>query len=440
MNKTAIVIALGALFVVSPLYASEADLMQRLDKLASELENVKSELKKLKEEKEARAKEPQAPVAMTASTSAAPASTSSQSSITPMRTAITNQTTLFGYGEMNYNRPRKDTSQTQADLRRAVLGVGHRFDEKTELGMELEFEHAVTSASDKGEVEVEQLWIDHHLSDKLTLRAGLFLVPVGLINERHEPTTFYGVERNFVETAIIPTTWREGGVMLRGNTDDQALTWNVGVSTGFDLTKWNANSSDGRESPLRSIHQELQLAKAHDLSVLGAINYRGIPGLTVGGFIFTGKAAHRMPAFAAPDARVSLWDLHARWTPGAWDLSALYAKGTISNTQALNLTFVGSPTLVPKEFWGWYAEAAYKMWNQGDYSLAPFIRYERFNTAAKFADLGAGLTPEAAATEGVATVGANFKLNANVVFKADYQKFKVDTGRDRFNLGLGYMF
>ena len=438
MKKNGIALALAALLAVSPLYASEADLLQRLDRLANELENVKSELKKLKEEKEAKAKDLPASVTMTASTSAAP--TSSTSSIAPIRTAITNQTTLFGYGEMNYNRPRKDTGQTQADLRRAVLGIGHRFDEKTELAMELEFEHAVTSASDKGEVEVEQLTIDHHLSDKLTLRAGLFLVPVGLLNERHEPTTFYGVERNFVETAIIPSTWREGGVMLRGNTDDQALTWNVGVSTGFDLTKWNATSSEGRESPLRSIHQELQLAKAHDLSLLGAINYRGIPGLTLGGFIFTGKAAHRTPAFAAPDARVTLWDLHARWTPGAWDLSALYAKGAISNTEALNLTFVGNPTLVPKVFWGWYAQAAYKVWNQGDYSLAPFIRYERFNTAAKFADLGAGLTPEAAATEGVATVGANFKLNSNVVFKADYQKFKVDTGRDRFNLGLGYMF
>ena len=94
---------------------------------------------------------------------------------------------------------------------------------------------------------------------------------------------------------------------------------------------------------------------------------------------------------------------------------------------------------MPKEFWGWYARAAYSVWNQGDYSLAPFIRYERFNTAAKFADLGAGLTPEAAATEGVATVGANFKLNSKVVFKADCQKFKVDTRHDRFNLGLGYM-
>ncbi|MFX8203624.1 hypothetical protein ABTL17_20170, partial [Acinetobacter baumannii] len=75
------------------------------------------------------------------------------------------------------------------------------------------------SSSDKGEVEVEQLYIEHRLNDTYGLRAGLFLMPVGLLNTNHEPTAYYGVERNFVETAIIPSTWREGGVQLFGEHD-----------------------------------------------------------------------------------------------------------------------------------------------------------------------------------------------------------------------------
>jgi hypothetical protein len=394
-------------------------------------------LKRIKEEKE---KEKSAQLAAPAPASAtAPASPQGGVAMPGLSSFANGQTTLFGYGEINYNRPRRDSAQTQADVRRFVIGIGHRFNEKTSLTAELENEHAIASSGDKGEMAVEQLYISHRLTDKITVNGGLFLVPLGFLNERHEPPTFYGVERNFVETAIIPSTWREGGVLLRGHTDE-GWQWDAGLSTGFDLSKWDAASAEGRESPLGSIHQELSLAKARDLSILGALNWRGVPGLNLGGGFFTGKAAQGAPGFAAPAARITVVEAHARWMPGAWDISALYSKGRINNTEDLNRTFVGNPSLVPQEFWGAYGQVAYKLWSQGDYSLSPFVRYERFNTAAKYADIGAGLTPEAAATESVTTAGASFKLHPNVVLKADYQKFKVEPLRDRFNLGLGFMF
>ena len=441
MKKTTLAFCIAALFTTTSAstgaIAGETELLQRLDKLANEIDALKAELKRIKDEK---ARENAAQLAAPAAVPAAVPTTATATASMPRPSSFSNgQTTLFGYGEINYNRPRSDSSQTQADVRRFVIGVGHRFNEKTELAAELENEHAIAAAGDKGEMAVEQLYIDHRPTDWLTVRGGLFLVPLGFINERHEPTTFYGVERNFVETAIIPSTWREGGVLLRGHTDS-GLQWDAGLSTGFDLSKWDSTSSEGRESPLGSIHQELSLAKARDLSVIGALNWRGVPGLHLGGGFFTGKAAQGTPGFAAPAARITIVEAHARWTPGAWDISALYSKGTISNTEALNLTFVGNPTLVPKEFWGAYGQVAYKLWSKGDYSFSPFVRYERFNTAAKFADIGAGLTPDAAATETVITTGASFKLHPNVVLKADYQKFKVDNLRDRFNLGLGFMF
>jgi len=344
--------------------ATEVELARRLDQLATELAAVKAQLAQIQQQ---RAAAPEAPA-----TPAAP-KPNAQAAVAPAEPA----TVLSSYAEINYNRPTKASQNAQADVRRFVLGYQHRFDEKTKAVAELEVEHAVSSASDPGEVAIEQAYVEQQIKPSLAMRAGLFLMPAGLLNENHEPTAFYGVERNFVETAIIPSTWREGGIQLVGNFDN-GLTLQGGISTSFDLTKWDAAATEGTASPLGSIHQEMALAKARDLAVFGAANWRGIPGLLVGGSLFTGGATHGQ---ASASSRVTLWDVHARWNPGRWDVSALYTRGGISNTAALNATLVGNPTLIPKSFDGWYGQAAYRLWTSGDYVLSPFVRLERFNTA-----------------------------------------------------------
>jgi hypothetical protein len=80
------------------------------------------------------------------------------------------------------------------------------------------------------------------------------------------------------------------------------------------------------------------------------------------------------------------------------------------------------------------------VWESGSYMLTPFLRYERFNTAGAFAALADASATNPAQTESVTTVGLSFNLNPNVVLKSDYQKFSVDSFRDRFNLGLGLSF
>jgi hypothetical protein len=414
-------------------HADEAELARRLERLSSELEAVKAELAKMKKEREQGAATGPA-----AAASAAPAKAQETPYANTDATPAGGEpdTVLSSYGEINYNRPRKATENTQADLRRAVIGLQHRFDASTKLVFELETEHAVTSASDPGETAVEQAFIEHRLAPSIAVRAGLFLVPAGLLNENHEPNAYYGVERNFVETAIIPTTWREGGVQLVGDLGD-GFTLQGGVSTGFDLNKWDATSGDGQESPLGSIHQELAQARANDLSLFGALNFRGVPGLLVGASVFTGGASQGAPG--VPASRVTLWDVHARGTPGPWDLAAVYARGTISNTAAFNSTLVGNPTLVPAVFDGSYLQAAYRA-RLGGYGFAPFARVEWFNTGRKYDDIGAGLTPAALPTERVITTGLNFDINRHVVVKADMQWFKQVSANNRINLGLGWSF
>lgn len=375
---------------------------------------------------------------------------------------------LWGYGELYYTRPTHDSERAQADLARAVFGIGYSFNSRTEFNSEFEVEHAVSSATDPGEFEVEQLYIDRQLSDRVGLRAGLFLMPFGFLNEHHEPTIFYGVERNFVETLIIPSTWREGGFNLHGDTPF-GVSWNVGLTTGFDLSKWDfapefplyktaLDLEASGSAPLQETHQELALANAQHLSQYLALGYYGIPGVSLGAAISTGNAV-KVPA--PPNApipgnqRVTLWEGHARWTPGKLDLSALYAHGAISNLTLANAANPGSPNPIPSEFYGYYLQGAYTLWEQDDYRLAPFVRWERYNMGSHYEgttgpSIPAGLVPVSSSPgdygywpvnrDRVWTVGANFYMTPHVVLKADYQWFDLNSGFTRFDLGLGVAF
>ncbi len=400
----------------TPLSTPEA-ILQKLEAMSAEMARLKAELQAMKEQQQ---------VAQQETTQA----------ITEQAKLLANPATVMtGYGEMNYNRPTRKNTDTQVDLRRVVIGMTHRFDEKTKFVGEFEWEHAVTSAGDKGEAAVEQAYIEHELTPNLSLKAGLMLMPFGLLNEHHEPSSYYGVERNFVETAIIPSTWREGGLMLMGKTD-AGVSWSTGLVTGFDLNKWSSTGADGKASPLASIHQEGQLAKAKNISVLGSLDWRGTPGFLVGGSVFKGGAGHGQIAGANP--AVTLWDLHARWTPGKWDVSSVYAQGTISDTANINASLIANPTLIPSKFGGTYVQAAYQAWSSGNYQLKPFARKEWVNTGMRFDATGFSLAPDA--VEIISTVGANFHISQNVVFKADYQRFALDPSRNRVDLGVGWSF
>jgi hypothetical protein len=472
---------------------------QQIDALQQQLLNIQAQMKQLADQNQALlrrleydehrteaaqgvAPQPAAAAPAGATPGSAPSGAAPPGSLTPpvassatpggtvpsAGTSAFSNVKLWGYGEIYYTHPMREPNKTEADLARAVFGIGYSFDDKTEFNSEFEVEHAVSSASDVGEFEVEQFYVDRQLNDLATLRAGLFLMPFGLLNEHHEPTNFYGVQRNFVETLIIPSTWREGGFNLHGETPI-GLSWNAGLTTGFDLSKWNfapefplyataLDLEDSDSAPLQATHQELGLANAHNLSEYIALGYYGIPGLTLGAAISTGNAAK---VAAPPNAlilgeqRVTLWEAHARWTPGKFDLSALYAHGSISNLAVANASNPGSPNPIPSEFYGYYAQAAYGLWEHGDYRLAPFVRWEYYNMGERYSGTDGPVVPSGvlplSATPGdygywprnydrVTTVGANFYTTPHVVFKLDYQWFEDNRVFDRLDLGMGLAF
>ena len=402
-------------------HAESSALEQRLDQMQKEIESLK---KQLAEEKSVRQEQ-------TTAVQAGGHGTFSG----------TSATTIGGYGEAIYNNYRDKSIKDEADLRRFVLFFGHRFNDKLRLYSEVEIEHALVEQG-QGELAVEQAYIEYNLHPNINLRTGLMLLPIGLLNETHEPATFYGVERNEIETRIIPATWRELGIGLQGEVLD-GLEYNVGISNSLDASKFTATSAS---RGIRSLRSEGFKAAANNLALFAGLNYRQ-PGWLLGGGLFTGDTAQNgvgstaSAALQGKNARVTLWDVHGKYSIGNLDLQALYARGTLGDTLAINqaagITAGTNNSAAPKSFWGGYGQAAYALWKKGDMKFSPFVRYERYNTQAS---VDPGFTKDPLNNERVITTGANFNLSREVVFKADWQNYQKDNGKDRFNLGVGYQF
>ena len=420
MKKSTLSVALATAFGAMPAFGQTVD--QKLQILQQEIDELKAQTRK-----------PPAP--------AQPSSPYSldYSSMLDRSSGLANGgTNIIGYGEVGYSKFRESGNAT-ADLQRFVFGFNHRFDERLTLHSEVEIEHAVVSADDHGEAEIEQAWVNYKMSDAVNFKGGLFLIPIGILNETHEPPTYYGVQRNQVETRIIPTTWRELGFGVHGIVGE-GFRYDVGVTTSFDSGKL-----DDPLTGIRSAHQEGQEANARNLAVYGALNYRR-PGLLVGGGVFsgdTGQNGASNPALQGVAARFTLWDVHAQYRVAGLDLQALYTAGTLGDADKVTAAlFAADPTTAfaaPKSMKGGYVQAAYHVYKEGNFDVAPFIRYERIDIR-QAEDPANDLFQNPNNKERIKTLGVNFWVHPQVVLKADIQRYTTDKTQDAFRLGAGFMF
>lgn len=347
------------------------------------------------------------------------------------------RTTIGGYGEVHYTNASGAGTPGTINLRRFVLFVGHSFSDRLALRSEVEVEDAkIEGGEPGGEVALEQAYLDYQFSPAFTLRTGLMLAPVGIVNETHEPPTFNGVERPDFDHDVIPTTWRELGVGAAGALGQSGLSYRLYLLNGLRASGFSADEG------IREGRQEGQDALFTNPSLTGRLEY-GRPGLKLGASFWYGGTAEQNPALGtgAFDAPVFLAAADARYDIGAFQFRGVFANVQIPDADRINSAYGSS---VAKRITGGYAEGAVNLLAfvapASTQKLNAFVRHERYDTQA---DVPAGVIDDPANARRLTTFGLTYKPLWNVAFKGDYQlrRNAAGTGEGEvFRLGAGYQF
>lgn len=325
-------------------------------------------------------------------------------------------TTIGGYGELHYNNLDNQlaggSDKEMLDFHRFVLFFGHEYTDDIRFFSEVEIEHALAGDGEPGEVELEQAYVEFDLNDRTSAKGGVFLLPVGILNETHEPNTFYGVERNPVEKNIIPTTWWAAGAELTGRFG-QGFSYNLGVHEGLKIDPTGSMA-------VRGGRQKSAEADAYDLATTARIKYTGIPGLELAATV-----QHQGDMSQAEGDNLgsaNLIETHAIYTRGAFGLRALYATWDLDGS-APEANGADEQT-------GWYIEPSYKLTDK----WGVFARYNEWDNQA-----GNSANTEYSQVD----FGVNYWPHEDVVIKVDLQDQDAPAGSseyDGFNVGIGYQF
>ncbi len=333
----------------------------------------------------------------------------------------TQQTVLSGYGQAKVQYDLRYRTG-EANLTRNVLFIGHKFSRRVYFFSELELENAGVSSTGgfKGEISMEQLFLKFNINRDIYLTAGLFIPRIGIINENHLPTTFNGNDRTFVETFIIPATWRELGIGLYGNSRRiPGLNYSFAVLNGLNSAgfKNGTGIADGRF--------EGSQATASNIAITGALlyYYRNFRLQASGYFGGTAGLVKRVAdslqlksgAFGTP---LGLVEANAQYHKNGLAIKALAVSAHLPDAFRVNRAYANN---TPSSMMGAYAEAGYnilKIWSDGTTkNLTLFLRYEWMDLNRTLPSNGI-INPTLRKTYVV--TGITFQPTQGVMVKLDY--------------------
>lgn len=357
---------------------------------------------------------------------------------------------IGGYGQLDYIQPlEKDVHKNGLlDVHRVVLLFGYKFNERTNFVTEIEFEHV-------NEVTVEQAFLNYKINKWLNLRGGLMLIPMGITNEYHEPTTFNGVNRPMVDTKIIPTTWRELGAGFAGSFNEISLKYQAYVVNGFN--GYNVTAMVNGNDAFRKARQEGIESYISSPNFTAKVDYYGIRSLNIGGSLYVGNTQSTLfNGISRSDnalinqadssvLKMTMTTLDARYTHHGLQLKGQLVYAALSNTEAYN-TFAKNANTnkgIGNAMIGYYIELGYNVFQQtkiAESELIPFIRYEKYNTQLK---TDAVTIKNDLYNNTLIVTGLGWRISKGAIIKADIE-FSKNASSDKYakslNMGIGVWF
>ena len=341
---------------------------------------------------------------------------------------------VSGYMDYHFNKP--GGLPGTGDFHRFVLLFGHRFNDRIQFWSELELEHAFVSGEGGfGELELEQAYLDFLVKPWLNVRSGIMLTPVGLINERHEPPSFNGVERTFVDTVIIPSTWFGPGVGIHGDLG-AGFVYKAYMMDPLDSSLFSAGEGfrEGRQKAFKAVMQ--------NPAFTGRLEYHGLPGASLGASFWSGKTGFATPGI---NPRLKIFEFDGRGAFGRFDFRGQFAQTTMNETARLNALLQRTSGISPnlaERMRGYYLEGAYHLLPyKSRHDLVAFSRYENFDTQNRMAP---GFLPLNEFDRDALVTGFTYFPEPDVALKFDYTILRNQSrfikSRNGLNLGIGWWF
>jgi hypothetical protein len=326
------------------------------------------------------------------------------------------------------------------DVHRLVVLFGYQFDRKTQFVSEIEVEHG-------NEIFIEQAFVKHRLSKGINLKAGLLLIPMGMINETHEPTFFYSVERPLLDNIIIPTTWREVGLGINGLLSASNLKYQLYLVN--NPISYNGSATISGSKGFRSARQKgIKSIVTTMPGLSGQLEYFGFEDFKLGFSFYHGRTntslaneyniitQENSQIIDSSTVKITMAALHSTFNKGQFTARFQYVLGHFGESQAYNTFLI---TDVPELMHGYYVVMAYDLIKNEMESLSPFVRYSYINNHLK---VNSSTLKDPSLEQNIITVGLNYKPSPGVVFKVDYEfyNFKTQADFQQFNAGVGVWF
>jgi len=354
---------------------------------------------------------------------------------------------IGGYGDMYYANSNKPGADAISDVYHFVPYIGYKFTDNIILNTEIEFEHGGSNAEEaigagsakaEGYAIVEFMYLDFLINESFNVQLGHTLIPMGLINLRHEPTLYNTVQKPLTEKYIIPATWHATGINTYGKIGDTGFSYNAGITQALDLNNADAGDKGQIRNGRPGVTGKTTFNKA---AFVGRLDYTGVNGLLLGTSMYYGDATQGSVA----DATALIYDVHMTYENSGFKAKALYGATSISNAENIAANTDHGTTSVSDSN-GYYVNLEYDALASFATTdkLPLFVQYDYINPAATVVDgLGTTVNTNIGETK-TTTIGINYFPHDQVVLKLDYAMTDVvaagGTDYNTFSLGLGFIF